>query len=206
MPHYVKTLYRFSVVCGALPLAGGAAILAAYALTRASWLEGAGFGWILFGLCCFALGSVALAWAFIANRKAKVLKTRQGWLSALLLLSNFPAAYGCLYVGIMLTNGGTLFFFTDLTVVVRNNSQTTLKAAEIRGACCHRVLGDIPPHEIRKVTFHIDNNGALGLVYQQGTRTHEITISPDVGIDEGGSHEIVVNPDESVNVEPPPRF
>ncbi len=203
MTGYVKTLYRFSVVCGALPLAGGAAILAGYALTRASWLEGAGFGWILFGVCCFALGSVALIWAFIANRKAKVLKARQGWLAALLLLSNFPAAYGCLYLGIMLANGGTMFS-GDYTVVVRNNSQTTLQATEIGGACCHRVLGDIPPHQIRKVAFH--NDGALSLGYQQGKRTHEVTISPYVGIDEGGSHEIVVNPDESVNVEPPPRF
>ncbi len=205
MPHYVKTLHRFSVICGALPLAGGAVILAGYALTRASWLEAAGLGWIIFGLCCFALGSGALVWAFIANRKAKVFKASQGWLAALLLLSNFPAAYGCLYLGIMVAKGGTIFS-GDYTVVVRNNSQTTLEAAEIGGACCHRALGDIPPHQIRKVTFRIDNDGALSFGYQQGKRTHDITISPYVGINEGGSHEIVVNPDGSVNVEPPPRF
>jgi len=168
---YIRTLYRFSLICGALPMTGAAFILLGIYLTRAGELEGAGFAWMFFGLLCVAFGLGALFWALVADRRFGILSKRAGWLSALLLLSNFPAAYGALHAASHLLGLGIL---GDFTVAVRNDSRAPLKMAHIGGACCDIALGDIPPREIRQATFDIDNDGGLWLEYRQGGKTLHI--------------------------------
>jgi len=192
---YIRTLYRFSLICGALPMTGAAFILLGIYLTRAGEFEGIGFAWMFFGLLCVVFGLGALFWVLVADRRFGILSKKAGWLSALLLLLNFPVAYGALHV--VMHGMGIL---GDFTVAVRNDSQAPLKMARIGGACCDIALGDIPPREMRQATFDIDNDGGLWLEYRQGNKTQHITVEGFVGLHEGGYRMIVVNPNGTVDV------
>ncbi len=105
MPGYVNTLYRFSTICGALPLVLGPLLLASIAITGADWLAVAGsLFYFILDLACLVLGTGALVWALAANRRLKALRPRGIWglarLPTLLLGLNFLAIDLWLYIAL----------------------------------------------------------------------------------------------------------
>lgn len=185
---YIKSLYRFALICGALCLilavAAGAAIeTSGHSLSvplAALWMGISGLFMFLF--------LVALVWALIADRKVHSLVRGAGWRAALLLLAPFAA-----YAVQRATPPATF------TIAVQNDTPDVLHAAEIGGACCATQLGDIAPHQTRKAVLRIDNDGDFSLFYSRSGHKHSNLIDGYLGIGENGSQHLTVNADGTVD-------
>jgi len=90
-------LYRAALLCGAAPLAVGIGILLLWILTRADFLEEAGFWCIAGGTVSVVLGLLLLiVWSQKRDPKSSTWKANLG--AIVLLLINFPAAAGTITV------------------------------------------------------------------------------------------------------------
>ena len=105
-PRPGEAAYRTAVFCGAFPLVLGVSILVGFYTTAQVVLALAGLGTILLGCLMFLIGMGALIGYWRACIRADGRLSRRNslrvWLTLLLLLINFPAAWICADIGISL--------------------------------------------------------------------------------------------------------
>ena len=142
------------MIFGAAPLTSGLIIFAAWRVSRADWLMGAGVVNIAAGLLLVAIGLVCLivyCWRARASG-AKGWKARAA-LGGLLLLSNFPAAAGLTFAA--------AYIQSSYIVTVENRSAWPLEGLSFRSPQGEYTFGTIPPKLAQEKTFHFAGEGTV---------------------------------------------
>ncbi len=139
-----------ALLCGAAPLIFGCSLFAIWLLVRSEILEAAGVGTMVIGFWLVALGFLALAWHWRRARKSSNYDSSRTWkhlaLCALLLLSNFPAAFAVI--------GGGLLVEACNTIIIRNQREHAIEDVHITGPGVDVHTGSIGPGEsLRKWTW-----------------------------------------------------
>lgn len=187
-PRYIKSLYRFALICGALCLALAVAAGAGIAFTAHSLSVPLAALWIGNSALFMFLSGVSLLWALLADRKFHSLKPWAGWGIGAMLLAPF-AVYG-----VQVSTPPATF-----TIVVQNDTPDVLHAAMIDGACCTTRLGDIAPHQAGKAVLKISNDGSFSLDYSANGRAHNVQIDGYLGIGQQGNQHLTVKADGNVD-------
>lgn len=191
-------LYRVALACGGGPLAVGCLIFLLWLVTRDFDLVF--FGFLLIFPLLAIIGAGVIAWiAYLVL--TLVYPTARGvrnWIhtleALLLLVVNFPVAFGMMLATVMLTN--------DLRVTVRNESSEPLEQVTVSSVMHDRVADAIPPGGRETLLVPLDREGPITLRYEAGTTTHEAVVEGYAhsysGLD--GWREVRVGEDGAVTV------
>ncbi|MAT72020.1 MAG: hypothetical protein CMJ58_21150 [Planctomycetaceae bacterium] len=183
--------YRLALVCGAVPLLAGLAILAAFAATEWDGFVVAGLICFYAGAVCFVIGGIALAVRAYLLRDQSERKFR--WLPGGLLLLCWPAAVFCLFCGLKI--------ISKYAVIVQNDSPHVLTAVELIGGGCDGAIGDVPAGETRRINlwFHCDDE--LRMRFKRQGEEHSVLVDSYVTANLGGKKRLVVRLDGGVDVQ-----
>jgi hypothetical protein len=99
-------LFRVAQFCWSVPLAVGVGVLALFTLTREETLALIGFFTILAGAGLFGIGFICLVvfWSLLrrCDDHDRQHWGKRSWILFGLMLLNFPIAFGCAWLGIVL--------------------------------------------------------------------------------------------------------
>lgn len=142
--------FQLAVFCGAAPLVVGCSLFAIWLFVRLEILAGAGVWTMIVGFYLVLLGFLALGWHWWRARKSGNYDYSKTWkhmaLCALLLLSNFPAAFAVI-------SGGLLVKACN-TIIIRNQRDHAIDDVHITGPGVDVHTGSIAPGEsLRKWTW-----------------------------------------------------
>jgi hypothetical protein len=198
----VKRAYRLALICGAAPLAVGAAIFLLWLVTRWDQLVVAGVATIYGGVACFAVGLGALVRYYIlATRAAEPVPRRKLGsdlaVALLLLFANYPLALGII--------GGAMAIETRYTVIVRNDTTQPLAPVRIEGGGAKVSIVTLAPQERTERTLWFQAPGELRLETTLGEKKVSAVIEGYVTRGLGGRAEARVRADGSVEVTRIPR-
>ncbi|HEY2587125.1 MAG TPA: hypothetical protein VGI81_15365 [Tepidisphaeraceae bacterium] len=159
-------LFRIAVGCGLSVLVGGVGIFALWLLVGGKSLMLAGVLWIPIGCLLFVVSVVTLiAYTWIQRKVDGRLSRgllKRVVLAALLLLANFPAAYGCL--------SGASYLGDCRLVVVSNESDTLVDSFVIDEPGGSHELGPIAVHSTVSHRFRTSTRGSINYRVAQGHR------------------------------------
>lgn len=185
---YIKSLYRFALMCGGLCLALAVTAVVTIGINGHSLSVPVAALWVGMSILFMFLGGVSLLWAVLADRKFRALKSGSGWRAALLLLAP------CAAYAVQVSSHPATF-----TIAVHNDTPDVLSSARIGGACCATQLGDIAPHQARKAILKISDDGSFNLDYSLNGHTHSVRIDSYLGIGQNGKQDITVKADGTVD-------
>jgi len=185
------TALRLAILCGAVPLALGVLVFAAWLATRWPWLMMAGVGVLYLGLAAFVIGTIALTRFFFSARESGLVPLAEVGRKALpagaLLLANFPAAAAILAAVVLVE--------TTYAVTVVNASGGVLDEVRLFGGGRDVSLGSIAAGERSRADLRFRADGHLQIQVFRGTASETEIIDEYVASGRGGSMTVVVEGD-----------
>jgi hypothetical protein len=158
--------YRFSLVCGFVPLCTGILIFLCWLVTRAHWLEIAGAVTLYAGFAVFFIGVICLAVYFFKARKNGVAGYWKKCILALaVLLVNFPVAATII---------GTVRYVTSISTVIIEN-QSSIKVEDFLLSEQGHVydIGSVLPNGKLEKKFHFKSEGSVHYSFTRGGAKYE---------------------------------
>ena len=189
-----KRQWKWALACWALPLVVGLVVAAAYALNGSALLLSIGAAVIMVGPLFTIVGIVLAVLDALAARQAKATRW---WLPALgitaLLLSNSPVALGLVMA--------TEHLDETLTVVVDNQSSSSVEGIDLQTPTERFEVNDVPPNQRSKQRFHLEGEGNVTYALQVNTDEHTgIAVDYFTGGMAVGSVTLVIQPSGEVQV------
>ncbi len=177
-----RTSLRIAKVCALLPLISGILVLALWLATKWNWLQLAGLLVLMGGGFLFLVGVIALILYEIAQ-PAKEWTELLSWSPttkwALILMLNWPAAFGCIIVAETISG--------RFQLEVHNESAEVIDEILIFGTGsveCHETLGPISGGGMDKMSFWLNGEGSvqyrvkIGDALQEGTLIGYVSSGP----------------------------
>jgi len=185
------TAFRLAILCGAVPIALGVLVFAAWLATRWPWLMMAGVGVLYLGLAAFVIGTIALTRYFFSARESgsvsRAETTRKSLTAGALLLANFPIAIAIMAAVVLVE--------TTYAVTVVNASGGVLDEVRLFGGGRDVSLGSIAAGERSRADLRFRADGQLQIQVFRGTASETEIIDEYVSSGRGGSMTVVVEGD-----------
>jgi hypothetical protein len=194
--------YVAAVTCGALPLLVGTGVFIAWLVRRSDSLMITGLFVIVGGCIVFLVGcGFLLAYVHYHRRRGRRLEPavrRKALTAGLLLISNFPAAFGYAALADHL--------WRTHTVRVVNGSASRIDRFVLRAPGIHVNLGPIEPGQRAEVSFKVQHEGELAYEMVQNGQPSAGVL---VGYIEDGraqEHTLTVGSGATVHSQSPTRL
>ena len=193
--------YVAAVICGALPLLGGAGVFAAWLTERSESLMVTGLFVIAGGCIVFLVGCGFLRAYINYHRRGRRLEPavrRKVIAASLLLFSNFPAAFGCVALADHL--------WRTHTVRVVNASPSRIDRFVVTAPGIRSNLGPIEPGQRREISFKVLHEGELAYDMLQNDQPSSGVLSGYVEDGRASAHTLTVSKSGTVHTRSPTRL
>jgi len=190
------SLYPRVIFLGAAPLVAGVTIIVLYWATEWQVLVVAGFITVLVGVISVLVGAGILFVFWLRERRlgrySRAALRLRIFLAALLLASNFPAAWACITAGAELDS--------RMTVMVTNKGTTRIDRFVLTAPGFTKELGPIPPGGKVKCIVHVTRQGPLNFTCGTGTITTSGTVDGYVTDGIGGRWDVTMDGAQKLSI------